>query len=623
MVEPASDNTARTAGVPAATLSDTPFLGDLAALPPGDRVHRVWLDMRQRWQRGEPLSVESYLATGVFNDTDATLDLLYADYVLRSEHGQNPRVEEYTRRFPALAETLMRQFHLHDAMEAAYSEMTPPSDSTLPLDEAALRDELPERIGKYRVLAQLGEGGQAVVYRAFHPGLGKEVVLKMSRTPVPAGRVDRHRLQAEAQALAALEHPNLVRVHDLDLVEGRPFLVMDYVAGVSLEQAARVNPVPPEMAARLVARVARAVNAAHQRGLLHLDVKPANILLDGEDEPYLIDFGLATQRDIWNTEDERVTSGTLTYMAPEQAGGSAAVDPRTDVFGLGGVLYHLLTGHAPFEAASAAESLGKVRQCAWSREPLEQAKIPPALRRICARALAPSPGDRFPTAASLADALEAATHAKPSRRGWLVALAAASLLGVVLLVWSLLHPTGVTSPVTPPELKLLVWGGENYRAVENCLPLQTGDELRIESAAPPGCRLVLLWLDTGGKLHRLHETTAGAETAPFFYPQLNKAVPLVGPPGTELLLVLGCRGRAVPVAEMEEALRRVKLALLPEYTLVHISRDEVRAAHHSRGPGLPVERDDPEGEVCRRLDELRLYLREHCDVVVGLAFPHR
>src|SRR5262249_6959616 len=163
-------------------------------------------------------------------------------------------------------------------------------------------------------------------------------------------------------------------------------------------------------------------------------------------------------------------------------------------------------------------------------------------------------------------------------------------------------------------------GGENYRAVESCLPLQAGDELRIENAAPPGCQLVLLWLDTRGQLHRLHEKTARTESSPLFFPPRDKAVPPPGPPRPAVPPGLGCRGRVVPTAEMEEVLRGVKLARLPDYTLIHISRDEVRAAHHSRGPGLPVERDDPEGDVCRRLDELRRHLRERCDVVVGLTF---
>jgi serine/threonine protein kinase len=194
------------------------------------------------------------------------------------------------------------------------------------------------------VIAPLDAGGQGLVYRGLHPTLGRDVVIKLSRAA--GGPADRDRLQEEGRILADLEHPNLARVYDLDVHDGRAFLVMEYVRGPHLEQFARQRPPSPRQAAALVAPVAQALAAAHRRGVVHRDVKPKNILIDEAGRPRLIDFGLARLEDAWHQapSEEGEVAGTLAYMPPEQARDAAEVGPRSDVFSLGGVLYFLLTG---------------------------------------------------------------------------------------------------------------------------------------------------------------------------------------------------------------------------------------------------------------------------------------
>src|SRR5262249_39835795 len=161
----------------------------------------------------------------------------------------------------------------------------------------------------------------------------------------------REPLVAEGRLLAELDHPNLARVYDLDFHQDRAFLVMEYVRGRSLDQYAKQEPLTPPRAAGLVAQGARALALLHRRGVLHLDIKPRNIVMDEAGRPRLIDFGLARLRHAWAAERDEADQigGTVPYMAPEQARGqSAGLGPRSDVFGLGATLYFLLVGRAPF-----------------------------------------------------------------------------------------------------------------------------------------------------------------------------------------------------------------------------------------------------------------------------------
>ena len=200
----------------------------------------------------------------------------------------------------------------------------PGTDPLGPEAVAAARDRaegqgaMPDAIGRYKVVGWLGAGGEADVYRVVHIKLGNDLVLKLSRRPV--GADNRSGLVEEGRLLVDLEHPNLVRIFDLDFHDDRPFLVMEYVHGRNLEQYAREEPVTPRRAAALVAKLAEVMAVAHRHGITHCDIKPKNILIDKLGEPRLIDFGMARLRHAWSDRVDPSWVGRLPTWPPSRRG---------------------------------------------------------------------------------------------------------------------------------------------------------------------------------------------------------------------------------------------------------------------------------------------------------------
>jgi serine/threonine protein kinase len=302
----------------------------------------------------------------------------------------------------------------------------------------------PESIGRYRVVGELDSGGQAEVYRAVHPTLPRDLAIKIAHEP---SAIDRSLLRGDAEVLCELDHPNLVRVHDLDIHDGRPFVVMEFVRGRNLHQVAEQARPSPYQAAAWVAEIARALAYVHGRGVVHQDVKPKNIMLDESGRPRLIDFGMARWRHAWSGRRAGPSGGTLAFMAPEQARGeSKRVGEPSDLFGLGGVLYYLLTGKTPFGGGTRNEQWRRASQCDFDREALRAKGVPRRLERIVLKAMAAEPEDRYASAVDLADALD--DFARRPRR---LALEAAALLLAALAVvaWSLwLRPAWESNPKT-------------------------------------------------------------------------------------------------------------------------------------------------------------------------------
>lgn len=295
------------------------------------------------------------------------------------------------------------------ARAAGSSEVTAAAAQGAPADFPSDSFYLPARFGDYELLQELGRGGMGVVYRAVQTSLGRDVAVKMILRGQFASQADRERFEAEAQAAAKLDHPGIVPVYEVGETNGRPYFSMKHVRGTTLSQRLAAGPLPSREAARLLAGVARAIHFAHMRGVLHRDLKPSNILLDESGEPHITDFGLAKQiTDAAVVTKTGAVLGTPAYMAPEQAAGiRGQVDVRSDVYSLGVILYHMLTGRPPFQAASPAEMVMLV---------LEQDPVPPRmlypkadrdLEMICLRCLQKPPDLRYASAAALADDLEA------------------------------------------------------------------------------------------------------------------------------------------------------------------------------------------------------------------------
>jgi hypothetical protein len=264
-----------------------------------------------------------------------------------------------------------------------------------------------ERFGDYVLLKELGRGGMGVVYQAYEPGLDRMVALKMILPGGLPGDADLRRFQTEASAAGRLQHPHIVKVHRVGVHEGRHFYSMAFIDGSSLAQRLARGPLPGRGAARLVATIARAIDHAHQQGILHRDLKPANILLDAQDQPHVTDFGLAKQftADTGQTRTGAVM-GTPGSMAPEQAAGEKTLTPACDVYGLGALLYELLTTRPPFRGETVIDTLTQVKECEPAPPRLLNPRVDRDLETICLKCLSKSPRDRYPSAAALAADLE-------------------------------------------------------------------------------------------------------------------------------------------------------------------------------------------------------------------------
>lgn len=292
------------------------------------------------------------------------------------------------------------------------------------------------QIGKHQLVRLLGEGGQGSTYLAFDTDLKRHVVLKVyheARTPQAQEAILR-----EGQALARVRSPYVAQCFSAERHEGLAYLVLEYIPGQSLAKRLALKALPLDQALELTGRLAEGLAEVHACGLLHRDLKPGNVLLGDDGLPRLVDFGLAVP---FASAALRQVSGTLAYIAPEQARGDyERIDPRSDIFGLGAVLYELLTGRPPHEGRTRKELWEAA--CAGEVVPaLERnPRLPVAASHLCMRCLARDPGKRFASAADLARALRQLRQSRRavSRRCWIgLAAVAVALVAVGIGLWRL------------------------------------------------------------------------------------------------------------------------------------------------------------------------------------------
>jgi serine/threonine protein kinase len=310
--------------------------------------------------------------------------------------------------------------------------------------------------GDYQLQEEIGRGGQGLVYRARQKSLNRTVALKVIGLGQWASEAHLKRFRREAEAAAGLDHPGIVPIHEVGERDGSCYFSMQFIDGGQLDEVAKRTPMSIRQAAELIAKVARTVHYAHEHGILHRDIKPGNILLDQKGEPHLTDFGLARLVETESTVTRTLeVLGTPSYMAPEQATGkNIQLTAATDVYGLGAVLYQLLTGQPPFAGGTTYETMRLLLNTEPRKPRVLNPKIDRDLSTICLKCLEKDPKRRYQSALALAEDLEHWLKHEPIRakrsgsfthaRKWmrrnpsttlLVALLVALAIGLSVTVW--------------------------------------------------------------------------------------------------------------------------------------------------------------------------------------------
>ena len=397
-------------------LADPPQGEDLdSPLARARRVHQACERFESDWRRGAQPRLEDFVDASCPEDRPALFsELLPLEIELRRERGDRPCSTEYLARFPDLENVIVETFRDPELaagdspVTAAWNSDTLGADS--PGEPASGRPVPPgeERVGDYLLLEEIARGGMGIVYKARHLELKRLVALKMILSGSLATPAERARFRREAELAANLDHPNIVPIYEVRDQDGMLFFSMKLVDGGNLAQHLATYARDPRATARLVVTLAQALHYAHGKGFIHCDLKPSNVLIDRDGQPQITDFGLARR----TAQDSSLTAtgailGTPSYMAPEQAAGQRqSIGPATDVYGLGAILYELLTGRPPFRTSTMMETVLQVLE----RDPVAPRELVPGLPReletICLKCLEKMPEDRYPTAQELANDLE-------------------------------------------------------------------------------------------------------------------------------------------------------------------------------------------------------------------------
>jgi serine/threonine-protein kinase len=375
-----------------------------------NQLRRAGEELERRLRAGEKCRAEDYLSTRseLGSHVDSALDLIYREYATRVALGDPPARQEYYDRFPHWRDRLEQQFQVHDLFSVDDAHPTVPApDSTSVTDPARrLPLDAPWQDG-YEELEQVGHGGPGVVYKARQYGLGRIVALKTLKAGRHATLDEITRFRGEAEKMAKLRHPNIVQVIAVGTRDGVPCFSMEFLEGGTLGQKIAGKSQPAAQAAEWVEILARAVQYAHEHNVIHRDIKPANVLFDADGQLKLTDFGLAKCLD----SDTALTRtggiiGTPGYIPPEMIAGRVEDShPRGDVYGLGAVLYELLTGRPPFRGQTVMETIQLTER--GNPAPLHalEPNVDRKLEAICMKCLERRPRHRYATAGELADDL--------------------------------------------------------------------------------------------------------------------------------------------------------------------------------------------------------------------------
>jgi WD40 repeat protein/tRNA A-37 threonylcarbamoyl transferase component Bud32 len=417
------------------------------------------------WRAGDRPRIEAFVARAIDSRRPALLrDLLAVELDCRSALGESPEPAEYRCRFPEheglIDSVFANRAQRFTVVRRASSEtqgLRSAHDGTRSGRFTTPPPDCFPNVAGCEVLSELGRGGMGVVYKARQIRLNRLCALKTLLHGAQTGTESHARFLAEAETIAKLRHPNIVQIYGLGDYDGRPYFEMEYIEGGSLAQRLDGTPWAPGPAAQMVVVLARAIGDVHRLGIIHRDLKPANVLLTDDGTPKLVDFGLAkTLEADSNLTQSGVFYGTPSYAAPEQAEGlTNTVGPAADIYALGAIFYHLLTGHPPFQGATVLQTLEQVK----TADPVPPSRLQPGLPRdaetICLKCLEKDPHTRYASAAALADDLDRylagrAILARPTGaaerlRKWVrrrpavallsAAVVAVTLLGFILVTW--------------------------------------------------------------------------------------------------------------------------------------------------------------------------------------------
>lgn len=483
---------------------------------------------------------------------------------------------------------------------------------------------VPATFGKYVVTEVLGRGGMAEVYAGIHPDLGRKVAIKVILPQFATESNFEDRFRREARLVASLRHPHIVQIYDFDVVDGRHFMVMEYLAGGTLKDRLRglhqqkARMALPE-AADLLDALADALDYAHSRGAIHRDIKPANILFTAEQEPVLTDFGIAKLLE----DAARLTAtggvvGSPFYMPPEQATG-AAVDARSDQYALGVVLYEMVTGRLPFQGSSAVAVMTQHLHNAPPAPRSLNAALPTAVEAVLLKALAKRPDDRFGSAGELAQAFRQAVE------GW--SRSAMAVPGTDDNAPTVLDDAGAlpdenaalridrgeaVPPLAAPAVRAQPPQVDQPPALPEGAPLpvagesQPDDGIRLPPMPPPAPPKPAQTFNVGGIQAGIvnqggEQTFSGDLTFNLDFGEIK-----AGPPQPEAPREAAVLGRGdVDLAVMLEALRRAFAGSARVDRFVRLVTQ-----FHTQLAALPAERAPDRGQVVKRVQALLMEMTE-------------
>ncbi len=415
--------------------------------PTVQRIDVICDAFESAWQEGSVPQIEDFL-TDTEDRTSLLQELLALDLEYRRQTDDVPQAEEYHTRFPGDSTVVLQAF----SEESTVKPGSPYLSDTVPLSQGnpLSGDGDGEDFAGYQLLEEIARGGMGVVFRALQTKVNRVVALKMILSGQLASEEEVRRFRSEAEAAALLDHPNIVPVFDVGECGGRHYFSMGYVDGISLGDRLKDGPLAPREAALLMVPIADAVACAHDNGVIHRDLKPSNVLLDTSGAPRVTDFGLARQME----SDSNLTAtgqvmGTPSYMPPEQAAGEIGrIDGRSDIYSMGAILYTLVTGRPPFQAAHIVETLRQVIE----EEPVEprilNSDVDADLETVCLKCLNKEPSQRYQTATELVEELNRYLEGHPiharsvtrverlwrwCRRNRMIALLSGTAVGSILI----------------------------------------------------------------------------------------------------------------------------------------------------------------------------------------------